>query len=191
VTLIKDCPYVFSTTGKTPVSGFGKIKEHLNARILELIHNQSAATGKDSEKVEPLPEWRFHDLRRTAATHMGDILGFAPHVIGSVLNHDPKKYMGITHVYARSDLIAERRAALSAWARFVQLLTDDAKWTAVDAHLRANPSEDAESSYERREEFRRIIRADAKTWRLYVASLSARTGDNVSHCALRHPYLEG
>ena len=36
--------------------------------------------------IGKMPEWTLHDLRRTAATGMGD-LGVEPHVIEAALNH--------------------------------------------------------------------------------------------------------
>jgi hypothetical protein len=50
--------YVFTTTGDTPVSGFGKALARLS-RIMEDIAAE--------ERVQPMqiPPWTFHDLRRT------------------------------------------------------------------------------------------------------------------------------
>lgn len=56
-------------------------------------------------------EWRLHDLRRTAATRMGDI-GVQPHVIEACLNHVRK---GIEGVYQRQEYLTERRQAFEAW----------------------------------------------------------------------------
>jgi integrase len=57
----EDCDFLFTTDGETPISGFGKFKEALDAKVLEQLREQ------DSE-AEPLPGWRLHDLRRTART---------------------------------------------------------------------------------------------------------------------------
>ena len=53
--------FVFTTTGDTPVSGFGRAKERIEAGL-------------------GLSDWRVHDLRRSAASGMAR-LGVAPHVI--------------------------------------------------------------------------------------------------------------
>src|SRR5262249_51556818 len=53
--------FVFTTTGRSPVSGWSKIK----ARLDELMGDA--------------PHWRLHDLRRTAATTMAEI-GVMPHI---------------------------------------------------------------------------------------------------------------
>ncbi len=59
------CRYVFSTTGRTPMSGFSNIKQAV-------------------DEVSGVTEWRWHDLRHTAATRMVG-LGVAPHVADKVL----------------------------------------------------------------------------------------------------------
>lgn len=53
-----------------------------------------------------------HDLRRTAATNMGD-LGTSDAIIGLILNHSDKS---VTTVYSRSDRTEQKRIALQKWA---------------------------------------------------------------------------
>jgi integrase len=114
ITLILSGPhtgeYVFSTTGKTPVSGFSKAKLRLDAIIGELLVGQ----GDD----EALPAWRFHDIRRTAASGMAEI-GIAPHVIEKVLNHSTGQISGVAAIYNRHEYLREKTEALNAWARAV------------------------------------------------------------------------
>ena len=55
---IEGCRYVFSTNGKTPVSGFSKMKARLDSAMRQ-------AADAEGETLQP---WRLHDLRRTAAT---------------------------------------------------------------------------------------------------------------------------
>jgi integrase len=62
-------------------------------------------------KVTGIPDWRPHDLRRTAATHMGRI-GIPRTAIARVLNHVDR---GITAVYDRSTGEPEIEHALKAW----------------------------------------------------------------------------
>lgn len=90
--------YVF-TTGDTPISGFAKTKSRLDEYL--------AGTG------EPLANWRFHDLRRSAATHMVR-LGIPETIVGRVLNHAAQ---GVTaKVYALHSYAPEKRNALDRWA---------------------------------------------------------------------------
>jgi integrase len=59
-----------------------------------------------------LAPWVFHDLRRSVATHMGE-MGIQPHVIEAVLNHARG---GVAGVYNKSKLEEPKRHALAAWA---------------------------------------------------------------------------
>ena len=73
--------YVFTTNGKSPVSGFGRAKRRY-------------------EQAIGSTDWRVHDLRRTAASGMAR-LGIAPHVIEKVLNHRTGVISGVAAVYNR------------------------------------------------------------------------------------------
>lgn len=97
---------VFSTTGRTPVSGFSKGKAQIDAEI-------AAAFGDGADPTAP---WVFHDLRRTAASGMAGI-GIAPHVVEAVLNHKSGTIKGVAAVYNRYSYATEKRQALDAWAR--------------------------------------------------------------------------
>jgi integrase len=101
VSRIEGCPFPFSTTGKSPVSGWSKTKRRLDALM---------------SATEP---WRIHDLRRTCITGMAE-LGVAPHVIELVVNHISGHRAGVAGVYNRSELLPERRAALERWSQHVQ-----------------------------------------------------------------------
>ena len=90
--------YIFTSDGKTHISGFAKGKLRLDAFM--------ASDGA-------LAPWTLHDLRRTAATHMVR-LGVSEEVVGRVLNHAPK---GVTAtVYALHGYAPEKRSALDRWA---------------------------------------------------------------------------
>jgi len=106
---------VFTTTGRTPVSGFSGAKEQLDALIAK-ARAETVGAGKD---VPPaLPPWRMHDFRRTAVTWMAGN-GVAPHVADRLLNHVQGTISGVAAVYQRQQFLAERKAALEAWAGFV------------------------------------------------------------------------
>jgi integrase len=115
--------YVFSTTGKTPISGFSKAKERCD-KIMARV--QLEATGKkkwtDNEFEKNLiPAWRLHDIRRTVASGMAEI-GIAPHVIEKVLNHSTGQISGVAAVYNRHTYLREKTDALYAWARALQTI---------------------------------------------------------------------
>jgi integrase len=99
---------VFTTTGTAPVNLGSKIKHQL-----------------DRTMGNP-PPWRLHDLRRTAVTGMAE-LGVEPHVIELVVNHLSGTRGGVAGIYNRSEMMAERRAALERWAAHVHGLVTGAK----------------------------------------------------------------
>ncbi|GIK49589.1 MAG: integrase [Alphaproteobacteria bacterium] len=112
----KNAKYVFPAQrgGHAHLSGFGHMKYTLDALML-------AELRKDADEPERivLPNWRLHDLRRTAATGMA-ALGHPIHVVERVLNHIAGSTTGgLIAVYQRHDYAAERRAALEAWASYL------------------------------------------------------------------------
>jgi integrase len=107
-----NCKYVFSTTGKTPISGFSKVKKRLD----EIIAKNRADNGVRAK----MPAWRIHDLRRVASTGMNDI-GVFPHVVEAVLNHvSGAAKAGVAGTYNKAKYNPEKRAALEAWADHVR-----------------------------------------------------------------------
>jgi integrase len=62
--------------------------------------------------------WRFHDFRRTGVTWLATN-GVAPHVADRLLNHVQGTISGVAAIYQRSEFMAERKAALEAWAAHV------------------------------------------------------------------------
>lgn len=102
--------FVFTTTGTTPISGFGRFKQRLDVFV-----------GLDVEN------WRFHDLRRTTATNMA-IMGVQPHIIEAVLNHKTGIVSGIAAVYNRHAYLDEKREALDRWADHVINVAADGRF---------------------------------------------------------------
>lgn len=114
-----DSPFVLTTTGKTPISGFSKAKKHLDKAITEVAREEAEKRGGGSLAVEP---WRIHDLRRTMASGTTK-LGVSVAVIEKVLNHISGTFGGIVGVYQHHDFLPERRHALNLWATHVEGLT--------------------------------------------------------------------
>jgi integrase len=108
--------FIFTTTGRTPVSGFHKARATL-ADTMEQI------AAKERGEVVEIPHWTFHDLRRSCATGLAR-LGIPVRVTEAVLNHVSGTGGGIVAVYQRHDYADEKRAALEAWARFVLSLVE-------------------------------------------------------------------
>lgn len=94
-----NCDWVFTTTRRAPISGFSKALRNIHAR-------------------SETSEWRFHDLRRTAASGMARA-GIAPYVVEKVLNHISGTISGVAAVYNRYGYDAERREALDKWGSFL------------------------------------------------------------------------
>jgi integrase len=94
---------VFTSNGKTPVSGFSKAKARIDAVLPDL------------------PHWTFHDLRRTFASGCAK-LGVNLPVIEKLLNHVSGSFAGIVGVYQRHSFADEKRAAMQVWARHVEEL---------------------------------------------------------------------
>jgi len=99
-----DCDYVFTTTRRSPVSGFSK--------ALRWLHKHSETS-----------DWHMHDLRRTAASGMARA-GVAPYVIEKVLNHVSGTISGVAAVYNRYGYDAERCAAMDKWGETLCALAD-------------------------------------------------------------------
>jgi integrase len=104
---IGNSAYLFTTTGKTPVSGWTRSKELLDKAIIEFNDGRA------------LSDWRLHDLRRTVATGL-QRLGVGLQVTEAVLGHVGGSRAGIVGVYQRHEYAEEKKAALEAWGRFVQ-----------------------------------------------------------------------
>lgn len=102
---------VFTTTGRSPVSGYSKIKDKLDQLIAE------------KRNGVPLAPWRLHDLRRTFATNM-QRLGVRFEVTEALLNHVGESRAGVAGVYQRHDWSEEKRVASDLWAAHLTALID-------------------------------------------------------------------
>jgi integrase len=112
---VEGCDFVFSTTGRTPISGISKAKLALDAAIMA---TRAAAADMSGRKPLPAIPWRLHDLRRSGVSTLAR-LGFDSIVVDKILAHQPAKLLGVAAVYQRHDFAHERAAALDAWAAHV------------------------------------------------------------------------
>lgn len=103
--------YLFTTTGKSPVSGHGKYKYKL-------------------DDMTGVSDWVFHDFRRTAASGMAR-LSIPPYVVEKVLNHVSGTFAGVLGVYNQYGYDKEKREALNNWANYVIGLDNDT----IRAHI--------------------------------------------------------
>jgi integrase len=88
--------------------GFGKCKARLDKAL--------AGAG--------MKEWVVHDLRRTAATLMGERLQIPPHIVEAILNHQSGTKRGVAGLYNRSQYLGEKKQALERWADYVMALVE-------------------------------------------------------------------
>ncbi|MXP28882.1 tyrosine-type recombinase/integrase [Porphyrobacter algicida] len=100
-----DCDYVFTTTRKSPISGFSK--------ALRRLSEGSQTTN-----------WRWHDLRRTAASGMArqDV---APHVVEKILNHVSGIISGVAAVYNRHAYDKDKVEAMEVWGQTLERLNGE------------------------------------------------------------------
>jgi integrase len=102
---------VFTTTGRTSISGYSRVKKRLD----DIIGRVSG---------EPISPWRLHDLRRTFATNM-QRLGVRFEVTEALLNHVGDSKAGVAGVYQRHDWEPEKADAVRLWAnRLLELLAN-------------------------------------------------------------------
>lgn len=103
--------YVLTTdAGKSRVSGFSKAKRKLDEQIADLIEDDEA----------PVDPWRFHDLRRSAATGL-QRLRIPSDWIEAAQN---RRKSGMAGVYQRYEFADEKREALETWGAHVAGLID-------------------------------------------------------------------
>jgi len=98
---VKDQSFLFSTNGVRPVSGFSKAKKRID--LLSGVDN-----------------WRFHDLRRSFATHTTEKLEVPPVIIDKILNHVSGAVKGVAAIYQRGEYLEQRREALQAWGDYLE-----------------------------------------------------------------------
>lgn len=108
---------VFTTTGKTPVSGFSKAKRTLDEHMMRIMTERLGHSSTEATLIV-IPEWRFHDIRRTGATNL-QALGIPIEVTEAVLNHISGTRAGVAGIYNRYKYGPEKLKALLAWDRLL------------------------------------------------------------------------
>jgi integrase len=91
---------------KPTISGFSKAKAALDKRLAGVA------------------EWNVHDLRRTAATWMGES-GIATSVIERVLNHISGTQGGLIGTYQHQKQLEQRKLAINSWCQYISDLAAD------------------------------------------------------------------
>jgi integrase len=96
-------PFLFTTTGASPVSGISRAK----ARLDDLV--------RDANGGVPLPQWRLHDLRRTFVSGCAR-MRIPSEVVERAINHTSGSFGGVRGVYNVHAYEDERRSAMERWA---------------------------------------------------------------------------
>ena len=99
---IEGSDLVFTTTGKTPISGYSRAK-------------------RDMDDLSKIQKWVLQDLRRTCRTSLPR-LGVSPFIAKLTIGH---KIPGIDQVYDRYSYMPDKRDALDKWDEFIQGLVED------------------------------------------------------------------
>ena len=99
---IDDSRLVFTTNGKTPISGWTNSK-------------------RDLDRISGVKDWRLHDLRRTVATGLQK-LGIPLQVTEAVLGHTSGSRAGVVGIYQRHDFLDEKFNALEHWSEHLRSL---------------------------------------------------------------------
>jgi integrase len=107
-----NCDYVFPSRAKTPYSGYSKSKAKLDKNVFAAMKKQA----KKGAKVEQIPNWTLHDLRRTAKTLMARA-GVRPDISERVLGH---VIAGVEGTYDRHSYENEKRDALEKLSTMIE-----------------------------------------------------------------------
>ena len=123
VSILEQCPrlgeYVFTTNGKTAISGWSKAKLALD----KLAAEQAKAIASEHGEDEPatIADWRLHDLRRTCATGLARL---------EVERTTISKRFSIMRraasprIYDRFSYADQKRRALDLWAERLGRIAD-------------------------------------------------------------------
>lgn len=118
----KDSDWLVTHGGKKAFTNHGHAKADLDRKIAAIRAKAAGVTLAKPTDADfapyMLPEWRLHDLRRTAATGL-QRQGVRVEVTEAVLGHISGTRAGVAGIYQRHRYEAESREALELWGRKV------------------------------------------------------------------------
>lgn len=117
---INDNDIVFTISGKHEFKNWGHSKSNFDNRVLRRLRATARANGDEPGKVNPPPNWRLHDLRRTARSLMARAKVRPDHA-ERVLNH---KISGVEGTYDRHSYKDEKREALECLAELLRKIVE-------------------------------------------------------------------
>ncbi|KQT96971.1 tyrosine-type recombinase/integrase [Rhizobium sp. Leaf453] len=105
--------FLFSTTkGQKPINGFSRAKAALDKAMLEILRTDNPTAT--------LPDWVFHDVRRTVRTRLSGLRVNAD-IAELIIGHGKT---GLRRVYDHYEFEPEMRDALERWGAALKLLVD-------------------------------------------------------------------
>jgi integrase len=119
----KICHFVFTSDGRSPISGYTKYKAMFDAAVLRELK-------KEDPKAKPLEHWTQHDLRRTARSLMSRVgisVDHAERCLGHVIG-------GVRGVYDRHEFYAEKQRAYEALAAEIDRIVNPPAGNVVAFH---------------------------------------------------------
>jgi integrase len=131
--------YMFKTgrIGDKPVNSFTLAKQRLDTAILVGRQKEAEAKGGQKIKANPMPNWTFHDLRRTMRTRLSK-LGIDAETAERVIGHVPA---GVRAVYDRHEFREEKRKALALWGQsLASIIEPSGKVVVLSRDLRQRPA---------------------------------------------------
>ena len=108
---LDDNPFVFVGRGKGSFSNFSKGKPVLDSRIKK---------AREEAMLSPMPQWQFHDLRRTARSLMSRA-GVRSDVAERIMGH---AIPGVEGVYDRHNYRDEKADALRRLAALIESIVN-------------------------------------------------------------------
>lgn len=106
---------LFTTNGKTPISGFSKAKARLDGEV------SKALATLENDELPMMQPWVYHDLRRSFSTGV-QALGFPIEHTEACLNHVSGTRGGLASIYQLHEYKPEKIAVMAAWDRHLQTL---------------------------------------------------------------------
>jgi integrase len=123
---------LFSTTGKTPISGFSRMKRQLDRHMLPILQElaaKHAAASYQKPELVALEPWTLHDLRRTGSS-MLQRLGIPIEVADKCLSHKfGEEAKGSRKPYFVWKYEPEKRQAMDRWGEYLSNLIRSSKGT--------------------------------------------------------------
>lgn len=117
--------FVLTLNGKTPINGFSKTKELLDAALVRVIHKEYERHGHKLAQPMTIADWVYHDLRRTLATNLQAKL--VPLVsTEAILNHALPNASGVGGTYHLYEYFTEKESSLAMWGEMVDAIVANA-----------------------------------------------------------------